>query len=61
LPHEWNQTDKLNKAQASIHANFFRQSGGGKMPPPHMNAELSAMSTDDIEDCEISWLDTQNE
>jgi hypothetical protein len=26
-----------------------------------MNAELSVMSTDDIEDCEISWLDTQND
>jgi hypothetical protein len=54
------KTDKLNAAQASIHADFIRQSRGGKMPLTHMNAELSVMSTDDIEDCEISWLDTQN-
>ncbi len=45
------KTDKLNAAQATIHIDFIRQNGGGRMPLTHMNAGLSVMSTDDIENC----------
>jgi hypothetical protein len=34
-----------------LYTNFIKQSGGGRKVPTHTIVELSAMKTDDIENC----------